>query len=196
MSADFERAAETACVEVELNNRFGNLEGFLESLHGYQRLEHRPHMIHRFDLAGQPIYCSLVATSRAKSLIAAFSVQPILDRLTQPVKSQAGGSADKMIALRFEPLPRAWFTQPPFASLSALVQQLEVTVAEEADQLKLEMALNADNEVRALQLQQKIEQFLTVLNDPSHYDLRITRVGSEIQMTTKLSSAAVLALIE
>ncbi len=221
-ASEFENPEKSLVAIVSMRKTTGNLDGLMLSLPGYSTKDHRGYQIH----SASPDSDTRVygATHTAKSGMKCLVLSPNEDTIISLLDQMDGKShsADQkgyafspspnaMLSLHVSDIPTEHTDKGPQANIAKLLENLNFKVSEAAGKIDVALALTANNEKQAEQLQQMLQGLIAMVGfaqsaDPENeelkmfhrfaQDLRANRDGTTVSVGAIFESEEVVKLIE
>ena len=153
---------------IQLGETTGNIEGLLLGLPGYESAKEHGVTIHSADFDGQKVYAAIHSKGKNKAVV----IAPDKDRLISAMEHVAdiremvgstSTSKSPFIRVSVNELPAEMIGDGPQATIAKLVKTIELTVAENGDQLAANLALTTDSSEHAEQIRQMADGLKAML---------------------------------
>ncbi len=221
-ASEFENPEKSLVAIVSMRKTTGNLEGLLLSLPGYSAKDHRGYQIH----SASPDDDMHVygATHTSKSGMKCLLLSPKEDVVTSLLDQMDGESTSTdrkgiafssspgtMLSLHLSDIPSDHIDKGPQANIAKLLENLNFKVSEAAGKIDVALAMTANNDKQAEQLQQMLQGLIAMIGfaqsaDPENeelkmfsrfaQDLRANRDGATVNVGASFESEEVVKLIE
>lgn len=168
-ASEYENPERSLLGMIRLKKNTGNIEGLMLAIPGYEKSEHRKHVIHIASPGdGKKVYGAIHKTIAGNNTLVIGanrdSVTGLLDSLdaknmeSKSLKSVDLSSDRKVIAhLQLMELPMEKLGKGPQANIAALLSSLSISILEEDDELEVRGAMLTGTEKKAEQIRQSIQ---------------------------------------
>lgn len=155
---DFENPEKNLVAIIQLGRTTGNIEGLLLGLPGYESEKAKGVTIHSAEFEGRRMYAAIHTKGKNKAIAIAPDKSRLLSALGQVNGSlkMVGASSSKkpFVSVSINKLPAEMIGDGPQANVAKLIESIELTVAEDGDQLAAELAMTTDDSEHAEQIRQ------------------------------------------
>ncbi len=155
---DLENPEKNLIAIIQLGKTTGNFEGLLLGLPGYASEKAKGVTIHSADFDGRRMYAAIHTKGKNKAIAIAPDKDLLFSAMVQvgEIRQMVGASSSEepFISVSVNELPAEMIGDGPQANVAKLIESIELTVAENDDQLTTELAMTTDNSEHAEQIRQ------------------------------------------
>jgi hypothetical protein len=163
---DMENPEENLVAIVQLGETTGNIEGLVLGLPGYESTKEGGITVHSADVDGQKIFGAINALGKNKAIVVAPSKDRLKSAMGQvgDVRKLAGTSSQApFVRVTVNKLPADLIGDGPQSNVAKLLKSIELTVAENGDELAAILSIGTDNTEQAEQIRQMADGLKAML---------------------------------